>query len=97
MLHIYFYYHNFYSFRIPQPMGVPGVSTTAPPPLPPRRPLNSYQPYNSFNTSYMGGYGYGSGWNSMGLNRYGMNYGSYPNYSMYGNQWGGPSGDVENR
>lgn len=85
-------------------MGVPGVPMTAPPPLPPRRPASSYQPYSPFGSSYMGSYGYGSSWNSMGLGRHGgmgmgMGYGSYPGgYSMYGqNQWGGPSGDVENR
>ncbi|XP_014208946.1 probable peroxisomal membrane protein PEX13 [Copidosoma floridanum] len=87
-----------------QTTGVPGVPTIAPPPLPPRRPVSSYQsPYGPFGSSHMNSYGgYGSGWN--GYNRFGsmgMGYGSYgynPSYSMYGqNQWGGPSGDVENR
>lgn len=78
-------------------MGVPGISATVPPPLPPRRPVSSYQnsysPYNSF----MGG-GYGSSWNNMGMSRYGFGASPYSaGYSMYGNQWGGPSGDVENR
>ncbi|XP_011499763.1 PREDICTED: peroxisomal membrane protein PEX13 [Ceratosolen solmsi marchali] len=81
---------------IGQPVGgSAGVSINSPP-LPPRRPMSSYQTYNPFG-SYMGGYGYGSGWNNMGMNRYGS-MGPYPGYSLYGqNQWSGPSGDVENR
>ena len=96
MLYIYFIYIH----RITQPIGIPGDPSIAPP-LPPRRAAPSY---SSLNSSYLGGYGYGSSWNNMGnmaLSRYGrvgMGYGAYPSYSMYGsNPWGGPSGDVENR
>ncbi|XP_058799596.1 peroxisomal membrane protein PEX13 isoform X2 [Phymastichus coffea] len=83
-----------------------GVSAIAPPPVPPRRPVSTYQSYSPFGSSYLGSslssYGYGSGYNSYGFGRYGMGMGmgigSYPGYSMYGqNQWGSPSGDVENR
>ncbi|XP_043482379.1 probable peroxisomal membrane protein PEX13 [Leptopilina heterotoma] len=85
-----------------------GVPNTIPPPLPPRRSVSSYQNYNNYPGlgNYFGNYGMGSSLNYSGYGGYGGygsygmhngRYGSY-GYSPYGNgQFGGPSGDVENR
>ena len=86
------------------------VPLTIPPPVPPRRPNSSYQGYNNFSglgSSYLGGglggYGMGStvgyrGYGGYGgYGSFGGGYGSY-GFSPYGGgQFGGPSGDVENR
>ncbi|XP_034947126.1 peroxisomal membrane protein PEX13-like [Chelonus insularis] len=74
--------------------------TPQPPPLPPRpsNALSSYRP--NYMTGY-GGYGGYGGYNNYGNNWGYGRYGSYggfgsPYSSTYG-QFGGPSGDVENR
>lgn len=76
------------------------IGTAIPPPLPPRQPAqnylgyNDYRPYGSSYGNY-GNYGYGGGYRGYG------GYGSFGNYIPYsGNsygQFGGHSGDVENR
>ncbi|XP_050450952.1 peroxisomal membrane protein PEX13 [Cataglyphis hispanica] len=74
------------------------IGAAVPPPLPPRQPVQNYVGYNdyrSYGSNYYGNYGYGGGYRGYG------GYGSFGNYVPYSNnsygQFGGHSGDVENR
>ncbi|XP_024942646.1 probable peroxisomal membrane protein PEX13 isoform X2 [Cephus cinctus] len=84
----------------PGPQGAthsPGVPNRVPPPLPPRRTIQSLQPYSNYGP-LGSSFGYGNNWNYRGYGGYGRN-GPYPGISSYNDygQFGGPSGDVESR
>ncbi|XP_043286459.1 probable peroxisomal membrane protein PEX13 [Venturia canescens] len=91
--------------------GTPFEATTGPPPPLPPRILQHNRNYPSYNMGYgnmFNNYGYGNTWNyrNSGLGSYspyGYGGGYSPMYtsgfngSGYGNQLGGPSGDIEDR
>lgn len=66
-----------------------------PPPLPPRRPVSSYQGYNNYSgagPSYLGGYGMGSSLNYRGYGGYGGYGGGLGGYGSYGGGYGSYGG-----